>query len=50
MKTVITTIVFDLGGVLVDWNPEYVYREVFKGAQDKVDWFFNNLCSSEWNE
>jgi len=45
----IDTIIFDLGGVLIDWNPEYVYREVFNGNQDKVDWFLNNICTSEWN-
>jgi len=45
----ITTIIFDLGGVLVDWNPEYVYRDVFDKDQDKVDWFLNNVCTSEWN-
>ena len=50
MKVDITTIVFDLGGVLVDWNPEYIYLDVFKGDQDKVDWFLNNICTSEWNE
>jgi len=50
MKNNINTIVFDLGGVLVDWNPEYVYREVFNGDQEKVDWFLNNICTSDWNE
>ncbi len=25
------TIIFDLGGVLVDWNPEYVYLKEFNG-------------------
>ncbi len=49
MKNQIDTIIFDLGGVLIDWNPEYVYREVFNGDQDKVDWFLNNICTSEWN-
>jgi len=45
----IDTIIFDLGGVLVDWNPEYVYLEVFNGDQEKVDWFLNNICTSDWN-
>ena len=49
MKTGIDTIIFDLGGVLVDWNPEYVYRDVFEGDQDKVNWFLNNICTSDWN-
>ena len=45
----IDTIIFDLGGVLIDWNPEYVYREVFNGDQQKVDWFLNYICTHEWN-
>ena len=45
----IETIIFDLGGVLIDWNPKYVYREVFNGDEEKVEWFLNNICTSEWN-
>ncbi len=49
MKNEIDTIIFDLGGVLIDWNPEYVYLEVFNGDQKKVDWFLNTICTSDWN-
>ena len=49
MKNKIDTIVFDLGGVLIDWNPAYVYKEVFNGDQQKVDWFLNTICTSAWN-
>lgn len=45
----IDTIVFDLGGVLVDWNPVYVYTDVFNGNMEKVHWFLNNVCTSHWN-
>lgn len=45
----IDTIIFDLGGVLVDWNPAYVYREVFNGDEEKVDWFLNTICTHDWN-
>ncbi|MDY7393829.1 HAD family phosphatase [Aureibaculum sp. 2210JD6-5] len=45
----IDTIIFDLGGVLIDWNPKYVYREVFNGDEEKVDWFLNEICTMEWN-
>jgi 2-haloacid dehalogenase len=44
------TIIFDLGGVLVDWNPEYVYLKEFKGDRRKMKWFFDNVCTSSWNE
>lgn len=45
----IDTIVFDLGGVLIDWNPDYVYRQVFSNEAD-MRWFYNNICTSDWNE
>ncbi|MCA0153212.1 HAD family hydrolase [Winogradskyella vincentii] len=46
----IDTIIFDLGGVLIDWNPEYVYLDVFKGDRQKMKWFFDNICTNDWNE
>jgi len=49
MKNKIDTIIFDLGGVLVDWKPEYVYRKVFKDDEEKVQWFLKNICTPEWN-
>ncbi len=49
MKT-IDTIIFDLGGVLIDWNPEYVYLNVFEGDREKMQWFFDTICTDDWNE
>lgn len=46
----IETIIFDLGGVLVDWNPEYVFLKEFNGDRVKMKWFFDNICTSAWNE
>ncbi|MEZ4803086.1 MAG: HAD family phosphatase [Gelidibacter sp.] len=46
----INTIIFDLGGVLIDWNPEYVYLDVFHNNREKMKWFFDNICTSDWNE
>jgi 2-haloacid dehalogenase len=45
----INTIVFDLGGVLIDWNPDYVYRTIFKDENEKKH-FFQTVCTSDWNE
>jgi 2-haloacid dehalogenase len=42
------TIIFDLGGVLIDWNPEYVFREVIPDAQRR-QYFFENICTHDWN-
>lgn len=46
----IDTFIFDLGGVLIDWNPEYVYLEAFNGDREKMQWFFDNICTNDWNE
>ncbi len=49
MPVNINTIIFDLGGVLIDWNPRYLYRKIFK-TEDEVSWFLENICTSEWND
>lgn len=49
MKNNITTIIFDLGGVLIDWSPEYVYLKEFRGDREYMDWFLNHVCAWEWN-
>lgn len=46
----IDTIIFDLGGVLIDWNPEYVFLNAFNGDQEKTEWFLQNICTMSWNE
>tara|TARA_B100001750_G_scaffold177594_1_gene145842 strand:+ start:513 stop:1124 length:612 start_codon:yes stop_codon:yes gene_type:complete len=43
------TIIFDLGGVLIDWNPEYLYRKIFS-EEDDLRYFLENICTSDWNE
>ncbi len=45
----ITTIIFDLGGVLIDWNPRYVFDKVFED-EEKKEFFFKNICTADWNE
>ncbi len=46
----INTIIFDFGGVLIDWNPEYLFLDVFNGNKEKTNWFLNTICTSDWNE
>ncbi|WP_308993575.1 HAD family phosphatase [Mariniflexile litorale] len=46
----IDTIIFDLGGVLIDWNPEYVFFDAFDGDKEKMQWFLDTICTSDWNE
>lgn len=45
----ITTIIFDLGGVLIDWNPAYVFDALIP-EEEKRKHFFQNICTHEWNE
>jgi 2-haloacid dehalogenase len=41
--------VFDLGGVLLDWNPRHLYRKLFAGDEAAMEHFLANVCTTEWN-
>jgi 2-haloacid dehalogenase len=45
----IDTLVFDLGGVLIDWNPEYLYNKIIPDEQERK-WFLSTICTPDWNE
>lgn len=45
----INTVIFDLGGVLIDWNPKYLYRKIFTG-ESQMNQFLDKICTGEWNE
>jgi 2-haloacid dehalogenase len=47
--TKIDTLVFDLGGVLIDWNPEYLYNKLIPEEKERR-WFLETICTSDWNE
>ena len=42
--------VFDLGGVLIDWNPRYLYRKFFDGDTEAMEEFLATVCTQSWNE
>jgi 2-haloacid dehalogenase len=42
-------VVFDLGGVLIDWNPRHLYRKMFDGDEEGMERFLSEICTSEWN-
>ena len=42
-------IIFDLGGVLIDWNPRHLYRQLFR-TEAEMEWFLAHVCSPDWNE
>jgi 2-haloacid dehalogenase len=43
------SLVFDLGAVLIDWNPRYLYSKIFATTAE-TDFFLENICTSDWNE
>ena len=49
MNKTFDTIIFDLGAVLIDWNPRHLYRKIFK-TEEEITWFLENICTSEWND
>jgi 2-haloacid dehalogenase len=44
----IEAVVFDLGGVLLDWDPRYVYRQLFADPADMEE-FLGSVCTSDWH-
>jgi 2-haloacid dehalogenase len=42
-------VVFDLGGVLIDWNPRYLYRKLFDGDDAAMERFLAEVATPEWN-
>ncbi len=44
----IDNIIFDFGGVLVDWNPRHLYKDHFKD-ENEMEYFLKNICTEEWN-
>jgi 2-haloacid dehalogenase len=43
------TVIFDLGGVLLDWNPRHLYRQLFPADEAAMEHFLATICNSEWN-
>ena len=48
MSSSYNTVIFDLGGVLIDWNPEYLYRKIFPDEAE-MKRFLTEVCHSDWN-
>jgi len=44
----IENVIFDFGGVLVDWNPRYLYRDYFQDKSE-METFLRTVCTDEWN-
>ncbi|HLQ55925.1 MAG TPA: HAD family phosphatase [Streptosporangiaceae bacterium] len=44
----VDAVVFDLGGVLIDWDPRYLYRQLFADPAEMED-FLARICTSDWH-
>jgi 2-haloacid dehalogenase len=42
-------VLFDLGGVLIDWNPRHLYRRIFSD-ETAMEGFLATICTQDWNE
>jgi 2-haloacid dehalogenase len=47
--TTIDTVVFDIGGVLIDWNPRHLYRKLL-AEEAEMERFLTEVCTPSWNE
>ena len=44
----LTTVVFDVGMVLLEWDPRHLYRKIFADPAE-MEWFLAHVCTGEWN-
>jgi 2-haloacid dehalogenase len=49
MNDNVTAVVFDVGNVLLRWNPRNLYRKIFKDIE-QMEWFLSHVCNGPWNE
>lgn len=45
----VKAIIWDLGNVLIDWNPKYVFDNLIKDEKKRAQ-FFDQICTMDWNE
>lgn len=49
MSAPLPALIFDFGGVLIDWDPRYLYRKLFNGDPEGIEKFFTRVGFFEWN-
>jgi 2-haloacid dehalogenase len=49
MQHSLEAVIFDLGGVLIDWNPRYLYAPIFGEDSAGMEAFLARVCPPEWN-
>jgi 2-haloacid dehalogenase len=45
----VSAVVFDIGGVLLDWDPRHFYRKLFGGDETAMEQFLTRVCSPQWH-
>ena len=45
----VDTVIFDLGGVLIDWDPRYLYRKLFAEDEPGMERFLAEVATAAWN-
>ena len=43
------SVIFDLGGVLIDWDPRHLYRKLFPGDEAAMERFLGEVCTMAWH-
>lgn len=47
-RQAVTAVVFDLGGVLIDWRREFLYERLIDDPGQRT-WFLDTVCTLAWN-
>ncbi|MDX7952760.1 HAD family phosphatase [Lichenihabitans sp. Uapishka_5] len=45
----VSVVVFDIGNVLIEWDPVHLYAKLFPGRPEAMRWFLDTICTSAWN-
>lgn len=48
VATEVDIVVFDIGNVLIEWDPRHLYRKLFPDPE-RMEWFLATVCHAEWN-
>jgi 2-haloacid dehalogenase len=48
LRTAVATVVFDIGNVLIEWDPRHLYRQIF-ATSEEMEHFLATVCTSAWN-
>ncbi|MGA3891806.1 HAD family hydrolase [Ralstonia nicotianae] len=46
----VDAVIFDLGNVLIQWNPRHLFRKIFGSDEFAMEHFLSEVCNAEWNE